>query len=402
MNMELRLLHSAFEKEVYDEVKDIFDATSFNDELEDIASVIADCHSQFESDLDIDIVQQSLFDTKVMSTAKKRMYSEVLEKLEESEPVGADIARTFVFSLARKSQRLKALNVLAQIIEKNEPSHAEVITILDQLPLEEQEDSELVSLDLTDLGTHLSSGGKYGSSIPTVSKNIVGYAKQNLIIIFGRPEVGKSSLVAAEVAGWMQQGWRIDYYANEEPGRKIALNVRRALTGETDADIEAAMRRKDNTKWPDFQDNLRVRQVGDISIETIIQRAIKEKPDVIVLDQLDKMSMDGKYNNTADRLKALYERARVLAKTSDCLVVAVSQASADAENKAVVTYADLENSKTGKAGEADIIIGIGRRGEVSSERTQMRVITISKNKINGWLGSDSVLFDRHANQWSGE
>ena len=62
MNMELRLLHSAFEKEVYDEVKDIFDATSFNDELEDIASVIADCHSQFESDLDIDIVQQSLFD----------------------------------------------------------------------------------------------------------------------------------------------------------------------------------------------------------------------------------------------------------------------------------------------------------------------------------------------------
>ena len=223
--------------------------------------------------------------------------------------------------------------------------------------MEEQEDSELVSLNLTDLGTHLSSGGKYGSSIPTVSKNIVGYAKQNLIIIFGRPEVGKSSLVAAEVAGWMQQGWRIDYYANEEPGRKI---------------------------------------------ETIIQRAIKEKPDVIVLYQLDKMSMDGKYNNTADRLKALYERARVLAKTSDCLVVAVSQASADAENKAVVTYADLENSKTGKAGEADIIIGIGRRGEVSSERTQMRVITISKNKINGWLGSDSVLFDRHANQWSGE
>ena len=399
MTMELRLLHSVFSKEIYDGVKDVFTASSFTDELEDIATVVADCHDQFEGNLDHDIVEQSLFDTKVMSTAKKHNLSEVMQRIVSSEPVDTDVARTFVFSLARKAQRLAALNALALVIEKNEDSHANVISILDSLPIEEQEDSEIISLDLSDLSEHLTNNGKFMSSIPALTTNVGGYARQNFVIMFGRPEVGKSSLVAYEVAGFLKQGWYVDYYANEEPGRKIALNIRRAVTGETDSDLQSL--EEDDTIWPKLMPNLRVRQVGDISIETIIARAQKDRPDIIVLDQLDKMSMDGKFNNTADRLKALYERARVLAKSVDCLVVAVSQASTDAENKAIVTYADLENSKTGKAGEADIIVGIGRRGDVSPERTQMRVLTVSKNKINGWLGSDSVMFDRHANQWSG-
>ena len=42
----------------------------------------------------------------------------------------------------------------------------------------------------------------------------------------------------------------------------------------------------------------------------------------------------------------------------------------------------LDGSKTGKAGEADIIIGIG-----VAEHEEFRTIKFSKNKINGWHGS---------------
>lgn len=401
MSIELRLLHAVLDKEVYNEVSDVFTPSAFSDELEDVAECIVDLHSELEGDLDVDIVRQGMFDLKVLSTAKKQVLGSVLEKLQEAESVDVDAARKFVYSLSRKAQRLKALNKLAQIIEKNEDSHAEVVSILDTLPVEEASESEIVPLDLSSLNEHISANGKFLSSIPPIRANIGGYARGNLVIYFGRPEVGKSSSVAWEVAGWLRQGFIVDYYGNEEPGRKIALNIRRAFTGETDEMIAQAATSGDNTDWPTVQDKLRVRQVGDIAIETIIQRAQKDRPDIIILDQLDKMSLEGRYNNTADRLKALYERARVLAKSCDCLVVAVSQASADAEGKTIVTYADLENSKTGKAGEADVIVGIGRRGEVSSERTQLRAITVSKNKVNGWLDSKSVMFDRHANQWSG-
>ena len=45
----------------------------------------------------------------------------------------------------------------------------------------------------------------------------------------------------------------------------------------------------------------------------------------------------------------------------------------------------LDNSKTGKAGEADVIIGLGKTGS-SEVENNVRHICISKNKINGWHG----------------
>jgi len=52
----------------------------------------------------------------------------------------------------------------------------------------------------------------------------------------------------------------------------------------------------------------------------------------------------------------------------------------------------MDNSKTGKAGEADIIIGIGKTGSSDIENT-VRHICISKNKLNGWHGKIDVMID---------
>jgi hypothetical protein len=52
----------------------------------------------------------------------------------------------------------------------------------------------------------------------------------------------------------------------------------------------------------------------------------------------------------------------------------------------------MDNSKTGKAGEADIIIGIGKTGASDVENI-VRHICISKNKINGWHGPINAQID---------
>jgi len=141
-----------------------------------------------------------------------------------------------------------------------------------------------------------------------------------------------------------------------------------------------------------------------MEIDTIVSRAKKSQPDVVILDQVDKLSlMNGKFNATHEKLKALYVRTRELAKTADCLVINISQASVDADGRNKITYDMLDGSKTGKAGEADIIIGIGKDDflvdENADPRNQLRYITVSKNKINGWHGSLRVNFDSHTNQW---
>ena len=48
----------------------------------------------------------------------------------------------------------------------------------------------------------------------------------------------------------------------------------------------------------------------------------------------------------------------------------------------------LDNSRTGKAGEADIILGIGL-----AEEEDFRTVKFSKNKINGWHGSLVMMLD---------
>ena len=77
--------------------------------------------------------------------------------------------------------------------------------------------------------------------------------------------------------------------------------------------------------------------------------------------------------------------AREIAKRNRCLVWAVSQANYEGHDRQFIDYSMLDNSRTGKAGEADMIIGIGKTGSSDVENT-MRHICISKNKINGWHG----------------
>ena len=66
-------------------------------------------------------------------------------------------------------------------------------------------------------------------------------------------------------------------------------------------------------------------------------------------------------------------------------MIGVSQASADAHDRERIGFDMMENSKTGKAAEADLIIGIGKHGTLDSLDTT-RVMCISKNKISGYHG----------------
>jgi KaiC/GvpD/RAD55 family RecA-like ATPase len=404
-NIELRLLRSLIDREVYLDCVDIFKPESFSEDLEGVAETIQEVHAEFSSGVDLDVVNEYMLTKKVSTTSKKLLMTELVSKIEQVEPVEIEVARKFIFNLAKRSLRLEALNALARVIEQNEESHEHVTSMLSTFSEEEQDDGEVVSSKLEDLYDFYSTANRYPFNVPILQKRIGGMSRGNLAIIFGRPEIGKSSFVASLTGEYIKAGIRTEYYANEEPGMKIMLNIRRAVTGETDAHIVAAIKAdKDPTEWAKYAEYLTVRQIGAMSIETIQTRALKNKPEVIILDQVDKLSLVKKYDAGHERLRALYQKAREIAKTCDCLVINISQASVDAENKGILPYSMLDGSKTGKAGEADIILGIGKHGALHPEdedaTAQQMFVTVSKNKINGWHGIAPVMFNAHTNQWS--
>jgi replicative DNA helicase len=123
----------------------------------------------------------------------------------------------------------------------------------------------------------------------------------------------------------------------------------------------------------------------DWSIDDIDFHCEKNKPDIVVIDQLDKINVTGSYARTDEKLRQIYTNVREVAKRRNCAIIAVSQASADAHNRNSISFNQMENSKTGKAAEADLIIGIGRNSNTDTEN-KIRTLCVSKNKINGYHG----------------
>ena len=117
---------------------------------------------------------------------------------------------------------------------------------------------------------------------------------------------------------------------------------------------------------------------------------------MVVIDQGDKVKFGGDGNfSTVERLKVLYGKFRELAKKYDIPVITVGQASAEAENVKWLSLNHMDFSKTGKPGELDWAIGIGKlQKDVDNGIESVRYISLAKNKMRtGKHSRTSVYFN---------
>ena len=220
--------------------------------------------------------------------------------------------------------------------------------------------------------------------------NIIGDVLQgmwrgNLGIIFARPEVGKTTFRAYLCSKYVKQKKTIIYWANEEPAKLVKLRMIQSYFAITKEEMNSNRRKYIALYREHIKPYLRIMDAVGTSIEEINDFAQLNKPDIMFCDQLDKFKVRGEFGRGDERLKEIYVLAREVAKRNNLLMWAISQASYDAHDRAFIDYAMLDNSKTGKAGEADVIIGLGKTGS-SEVENNVRHICISKNKINGWHG----------------
>lgn len=203
---------------------------------------------------------------------------------------------------------------------------------------------------------------------------------------------GKTALhvsLTCAPGGFLSQGANVLTLVNEEP----AIRTRaRGITAVADMSREQVMQNRGAAKamWDAVKDQWTLFDDVDMTIDRLDAICKRRKPDVLIVDQLDKVGVFGNYARQDQRLREIYKRAREIAKRHDIFVIGISQASADAEGKTKVTYAMMEESKTGKAAEADLIIGVGKRPtdeNSNGEEDKIRYLTASKNKITGWHGT---------------
>jgi replicative DNA helicase len=262
----------------------------------------------------------------------------------------------------------------------------------DFMPVEDVEERDN---DLSGLLDRLAERASWRFNIPSLSRRIAGGAGGDFMIAFARPEAGKTAFhvsLACAPGGFCHQGAHVYVLCNEEPGDRTALRAISACTGMNREALEANISAASG-KWNAVRNNYHIIDTVDMTMQRLNAYAKRHKPDVLIIDQLDKVYTHGQFARVDQRLREVYRLAREIAKRHDCFVIGISQASADAEGKTILTYSMMEESKTGKAAEADLIIGIGKRGvddavnPSSFSDDRQRHLTVSKNKITGWHGT---------------
>ena len=365
---------------------------------------IQKAHDKYDADINIDelySLHTTVYNPAITRAAKEQL-SELIEDIKETQEPSKEIADDIVKILSERDVAQRIAVEATEIFNGKPADFNTILSMIEKyktgLPAEKL---DAVTSDIVELLDKLNVVSKWQFNLTVLKNNISGIGPGNLMIAFARPEVGKTAFwvsLCAAPNGFAEQGAKIHAFINEEPAVRTQMRAISCFTGYNKEQIVDDID-KVHEDWIKIKDNIKMIDTVDWSLDDIDSHCEKHKPDIIVIDQLDKVNVKGTFARTDEKLRAIYTGAREIAKRRECVVIAISQASADAHNRDHISFDMMENSKTGKAAEADLIIGIGNR--TSNDPTNnTRVLNISKNKITGWHGDPSCILDKYISRYT--
>ena len=396
--LEANIISFCLREEPYDRVKNLLDKTMFEGEWAAIWETLVDSHARYEGDKTRDELS-AYFDTRnpALPESTRGRYHEYLDLIHDNTgdnyDLQYDIIRKFwMRNRARVVSELAVDMFLGKTTEWGELKRLIESTAEDSIG--EKTTYTEINAGVLEMLESLTLEPDFPFDWDPLSRKVKGLDRGHFGIIFARPETGKTTFCSFLAAQYLKQGLKVAVWGNEEPAIRTKLRIIQSYYGITRHQMS------EEREEVSYNYSLRIKQYLHVldcvgtPIQEIDDWCKINKPDVIFIDQLDKVKINGKFNRGDERLKEIYLQAREIAKRNNCLVWGVSQASAEAEGMAEVEYQYLDNSKTGKAGEADLIIGIGKRDD-DAGRNGTRYLCISKNKQNGWHGTVQVKMDMY-------
>jgi archaellum biogenesis ATPase FlaH len=216
-----------------------------------------------------------------------------------------------------------------------------------------------------------------------------GLLRGHHVVIFARPEVGKTTFVVNCNRGFLRQQLKVLYCGNEDPIEDVVLRHVSCLADMTKHEVIDDPEGADMLARENGYDNLVLASMTPGTPKEIEALVIEHKPDVIVVDQLRNL-MVGEENFTR-QLERAAQAVRAIGKKHNCLVLSVTQAGDSASGKSILDMGDVDSSNTGIPAQADVMIGIcmSRDDEIQGRR----VLSLPKNKAGGNHDSFPVRVD---------
>jgi len=215
---------------------------------------------------------------------------------------------------------------------------------------------------------------------PSLNQRLDGGVKPgHHLLVFARPEMGKTLAVIEMIAGFVSQGLTVLYVGNEDPMDDVNMRVVNRLSGMNKFEVLNDPSQADTKAREHGYDLLIMASLSPGTAREVTTLIEEHTPDVLVLDQLRNLNMHN--DNYVLQLEKAATQARTWAKRYSCVVVSVTQAGDSADGKAVLDLGDVDYSNTGIPAQCDVMIGLGatsknvQRGEI--------VMSLPKNKVSG-------------------
>lgn len=397
---DTRAIRSLLSKTFFDKVDRLIKAPVFYGTSQELYDILKKQYSDPENadSTDFELSTEDLYELwkcqfPTATAAEKREVREFLEDVQEARPYPLTVAYEVLHSLIKREAGRKIATYGIQLSEGhfdafealNEFLH-NTSSIIQRDSFDENELYAETTKDLSELLEVFDEKNRFHFNIKALDDAVPGIGRQEFGVVFATPETGKTAFVVSICTapkGFCYQGAKVLYLGNEESTKRTMLRAIQACSGMTRDEIKA----DPDTAIAYFaaiQNNIVMKDIQEMSLEDVEQVIECHSPDVVIIDQADKVSISGRYDATHERLRVLYMRLRELAKKHDCALLAVSQASNDAAGRTRLSPHMLEGSKIGKFAEADLIIGIGKQESTSLEdEDNTRFLTIGKNKISG-------------------
>ena len=223
--------------------------------------------------------------------------------------------------------------------------------------------------------------------------------RKNHVVVFALPDVGKTTYTINSCFGFVMQGLKVLYIANEEPAERVYLKFLTRLSGK-DLDTVEAILQSEGT----VSDILPAKRLQKLDLffiddtfgetEYKLQEIIDDiKPDILVVDQIRNIEMRAK--SAVEQKEAVAKMMRRLAKKNDLLSISVTQAADSARGKVKLNQGDVDGSNIGIPGTADLMIGITSPNDENDGNN--RWLSFPKNKISGFKDIMKVMFDFNYN-----
>lgn len=268
---------------------------------------------------------------------------------------------------------------------------------------------------LDDIATASLAGGVVGvpTGLTDLDSKLGGLQRSDLIIVAGRPGMGKTSLAMGIVDKVASRGGRCLVFSLEMSAKQLMLRLVSSRTGIETQKIKSGQLKKDSEEWLKVLSSanelaalpIHIDDTGAITASQLCNRARKHHMqhgvDLIVVDHLTLLGSDNQKLNFHQTISQHTKMIKSLAKEFNIPVVILAQLNRSVEQRADKRpmLSDLRESGAIEE-DADVVLLL-YRDDVYNPETELKnlaEIIIAKHR-NGATGVVSAYFRKHLTQF---